>query len=427
MAKELTNEDFSKMTEEEKRKYLDSLQAQADAEDAAFNANLSKQKELNPVSKQKFPSKYLTQEQVQAQNASEENKPQFTEAGKFGKKIGEGISSALGSSLGYVGDVVNKYYSEPILNLPAVVGNISNAGMEAVAGAAGYPLNLGRYGKTTIPSTNFPEEYPPESPEKPQPLSTQEPEKKVTPAPKEALKKAYAVVFSGNKDQNKTFSSLEEAKNYYAQKGGTKGGIITLSPQKNETAQEQAERIAYSQTSKQSEDRRALKQKLTETGKQAWAKAKEARDAENEANRAKFEKFKSGVSERDTALNAYNEFNKSQGLLNKAYNKALAKGNYEKAFLLNEQIKEMKAGVPKEMGARQQYFKEQAPIEKQLAIEEENKRKQDIADEFNRFKTNRLLNERYNQSRSASNPDAAANQYSSNSGFNLTNINQGYF
>ena len=74
-----------------------------------------------------------------------------------------------------------------------------------------------------------------------------------------------------------------------------------------------------------------------------------------------------------------------------------------------------------------QYFTEQAPIEKQLAIEEESKKRQDIADEFARMKTNRLLNEKYNQSRSASNPDATSNQYSYNSGFNLLNGNYGSF
>ena len=35
--------------------------------------------------------------------------------------------------------------------------------------------------------------------------------------PIEALKKAYAVVFSGKKaDQNKTFDTMEDAKSYYA-------------------------------------------------------------------------------------------------------------------------------------------------------------------------------------------------------------------
>ena len=422
MAKELTEEEFSQMTEEERKMYLDKLQNEADAEDAVFNADVAAQREQRNTplttkesSKRKLPANYLTQEQVQAQNAIDEKQgnmvpikePEYTTAGKVGKGIREGI----GSALNYAGDVTSEYFTEPLLNLPGSVGNISNAAMEGVAGVAGYPINLGRYEKLNMP-TRFDkkEPYPAEAPEKPQPLSEQEPTQEAAPAPKEALKKAYAVVFSGKKaDQNKTFDTMEDAKSYYAKQGGTKGGIITLSPQEKETAQEQSERIAYGQTNKQAEDRTALKQKLTETGKKAWAEAKKARDAENAANSAKFEKFKSGVSERDTSLAAYNEFNKSKGLLNKAYNKALERGDYEKAFNLNQEIKQRSYGVPKEMGAMRQYFTEQAPIEKQLAIEEESKRRQDIADELERQKEFRLLNERYNQSRSASNPDAAFN------------------
>jgi hypothetical protein len=140
-----------------------------------------------------------------------------------------------------------------------------------------------------------------------------------------------------------------------------------------------------------------------------WDDMVDARNKENAANRSKFEKFKSDVSERDTSLAAYNEFNKSKGLLNKAYNKAIDQGNYEKAFNLNQEIKQRSYGVPKEMGAMRQYFTEQAPIEKQLALEEESEKRQDIADELERQKEFRLLNERYNQSRSASNPDASYN------------------
>lgn len=398
------------------------LQDEVDAEDAKFNADLAAQREqtiaqLTPreSSKRKPPANYLSEEQVQAQNAIDEKQskmvpikePEYTSAGKVGKGIREGI----GSAFNYAGDVLEEYVNQPIENLPKYVGNTSNAIMEGIGGLAGQPVKLGRQEYTDV-RTRFDkkEPYPAESPKKPQPLSEPEPTPEAAPAPKEALKKAYAVVFSGKKaDQNKTFDTMEDAKSYYAKQGGTKGGIITLSPQEKETAQEQSERIAYGQTNKQAEDRTALKQKLTETGKQAWAEAKKARDAENAANRANFEKFKSGVSEKDTSLAAYNEFNKSKGLLNKAYNKALARGDYEKAFNLNQEIKQRSYGVPKEMGAMRQYFTEQAPIEKQLAIEEESKRRQDIADELERQKEFRLLNERYNQSRSASNPDAAFN------------------
>jgi len=431
--KSITDNDAAK--DEMKR-----LQDEADAEDAVFNADLAAQREQRNTplttkesSKRKPPANYLTQEQVQAQNAIDEKQgnmvpikePEYTSAGKVGKGIREGI----GSALNYAGDVTSEYFTEPLLNLPGSVGNISNAAMEGVAGVAGYPLNLGRYEKLNMP-TRFDkkEPYPAESPEKPQPLSEPEPTPEAAPAPKEALKKAYAVVFSGKKaDQNKTFDTMEDAKSYYAKQGGTKGGIITLSPQEKETAQEQSERIAYGQTNKQAEDRTALKQKLTETGKQAWAEAKKARDAENAANRAKFEKFKSGVSERDDALVAYNQFNKSQGLLNKAYNKALSKGDYLAADAINTRIEEESRNVPTEMGARQQYVRERVPINRQAAIEAEAQRKKDIADELERQKSFRLLNEKYNQSRSASNPDSSSNQYSYNSGFNLLNSNYGSF
>ena len=218
MAKELTEEEKNKIKGQSTSKVLEdfyaaqkkktgidprqsilnSLQQQADAEDAAFNANLAKQrqqseaqassniapqstqKELNPVSEQKFPSKYLTQEQVQAQNAFEENKPQFTEAGKFGKKIGEGVSSGLKYLFG---DVAGEYLLEPTLNMPKTALDIFPATAEAVAGVAGVPLNLGRVPKINVPTSfDKPEAPPPEAPEKPQPLSTQEPEEKVTPA-----------------------------------------------------------------------------------------------------------------------------------------------------------------------------------------------------------------------------------------------------
>ena len=80
------------------------------------------------------------------------------------------------------------------------------------------------------------------------------------------------------------------------------------------------------------------------------------------------------------------------------------------------------------MGARQKYARETLiPLQKQKAIEAETQRKKDITDELERQKSFRLLNEKYNQSRSASNPDSSSNQYSYNSGFNLFNSNYGSF
>jgi hypothetical protein len=415
---------------------LDRLQSEANAKDAVFNANLAKQRELSnqqssaniaPQLTQrdlsqdkrttKLPSNYLTQEQVQAQNEIDKKmvpikEPEYTEAGKVGKGIREGI----GSALGYAGDFANEYFNEPLLNLPGQIGNISNAAMEGVAGFAGYPVNLGRYERMNFP-TRFDkkEPYPAELPEKPQPLSEKEPTPEAEPKPKEALKKAYAVVFAGEKaSKNATFDNPEDAKKYYADQGGTKGGVITLSPQKSETAQEQAERIAYGQSNKKAEERNALKQKLTETGRQAWAEAKKAREAENAANRAKFGKFKEDVASNKEALNAYNRYNKNQGLLNRAYNAAIQNENYGAAIKIQNAIERNAANVPAEMSQRQEFFKQQTPVEKRLAIEgEATKRKSDL-DLLAKLEANRIANEKYNQSRSASNPDAPSSTYSYN-------------
>ena len=442
------------------------LQDEADAEDAKFNADLAAQREqtiaqLTPreSSKRKPPANYLTQEQVQAQNAIDEKQskmvpikePEYTSAGKAGKGIREGI----GSAIGYTGDVLEEYVNQPIENLPKYVGNTSNAIMEGIGGLAGQPVKLGRQEYTDI-RTRFDkkEPYPTEAPEKPQPLSEQEPTPETAPAPKEALKKAYAVVFAGSRvnknatfdnpedakkyynevikapkedrtfssmneaanfyakeagtkvNKNKEFKSLKELKNYYESKGSVKGGVITLSPQEKETAQEQAERIAYGQTKKQTEDRKVLKQKLTETGKQAWAEAKKVRDAENAANKASFQKFQESTGSDRQALDAYNEYNKDQSLLKKAYNAALNRENYGAAIKIKDQISRTSANVPVEMGQRQKYFREQAPVERKSSIERETVRRKKVADDLAIFEKNKKANEIY----MASNPDSTLNQ-----------------
>lgn len=454
--KSITDNDAAK--DEMKR-----LQDEADAEDAVFNADIAAQREqrntpLAPKesSKRKLPANYLTQEQVQAQNAIDEKKvpikePEYTSAGKVGKGIREGI----GSAIGYTGDVIEEYVNQPIENLPKYVGNTSNAIMEGIGGLAGQPVKLGRQEYTDV-RTRFDkkEPYPAELPEKPQPLSEQEPTPEVAPAPKKALKKAYAVVFAGSRvnknatfdnpedakkyynevikapkedrtfssmneaanfyakeagtkvNKKKEFKSLEELKNYYESKGSVKGGVITLSPQEKETAQEQAERIAYGQTKKQTEDRKVLKQKLTETGKQAWAEAKKARDAENAANKASFQKFQESTGSDKQALDAYNEYNKDQSLLRKAYNAALQRGNYGTAIKIKDQISRTSANVPVEVGQRQKYFREQAPVERKSSIERETLRRKKVADDLAMFEKNKKANEIY----MASNPDAALNQ-----------------
>lgn len=284
--------------------------------------------------------------------------------------------------------------------------------------------------------------------------------------------KAYAVSLFGREDKNKTFNSLKEAQDYFKAQGG-KGAIATFSdtrpdekPKSIEALQEayrqkyhseqnvwrpevlakeakrkadikeediktdrlnpqaRAEEFANAKLSEKMTKKekdietQALKQKLTETGKKAWAEAKKARDAENAANSAKFEKFKEGVSEKDDALVAYNQFNKSQGILSKAYNKALSNGDYGAAINLQQIMQQRGAKIPTEMGARQEYFKKLIPERKQLSIElETEKRKQD-AYLLSQLEQNRLANQKYNESRNASNPDAQFNNYSNANPFN---------
>ena len=237
--------------------------------------------------------------------------------------------------------------------------------------------------------------------------------------------KAYAVSLLGREDKNKTFNSLKEAQDYFKAQGG-KGAIATFKGKTTKDGeyiepQGKAEEFAYGKKrealekqARNKENQSAAQAKLDEGfkasgGRSMWDDMVDARNKENAANSAKFEKFKSGVSERDDALVAYNQFNKSQGLLKKAYNKSLSQGDYLTADAINTRIEEESRNVPTEMGARQQYARERVPINRQAAIEAEIKRKKDIADELERQKEFRLLNEKYNQSRSASNPDAAFN------------------
>jgi len=238
--------------------------------------------------------------------------------------------------------------------------------------------------------------------------------------------KAYAVSLLGREDKNKTFNSLKEAQDYFKAQGG-KGAIATFKGKTTKDGeyiepQGKAEDFAYGKKREALEkqarnkaNQSAAQAKLDEGfkasgGRSMWDDMVDARKKENAANSAKFKKFKSDVSERDTSLAAYNKFNKSQGLLNKAYNKALSKGDYLTADAINTRIEEESRNVPTEMGARQKYARETLiPLQKQQAIEAETKRKKDIADELERQKSFRLLNEKYNQSRSASNPDAAYN------------------
>lgn len=237
--------------------------------------------------------------------------------------------------------------------------------------------------------------------------------------------KAYAVSLLGRENKNRTFYTFQDAQDYFKAQGG-KGAIATFKGKTTKDGeyiepQGKAEEFAYGKKrealekqARNKENQSAAQAKLDEGfkasgGRSMWDDMVDARNKENAANRAKFEKFKSGVSERDDALVAYNQFNKSQGLLKKAYNKSLSQGDYLTADAINTRIEEESRNVPTEMGARQQYARERVPINRQAAIEAEDKRKKDIADELERQKEFRLLNEKYNQSRSASNPDAAFN------------------
>jgi len=226
---------------------------------------------------------------------------------------------------------------------------------------------------------------------------------------KEALKKAYAVVFSGDKkNKNQAFSSLEEANNYYKEQGGTKGGIITLTDNKKSplSAYDRASKIAYGEINDSPEYREELKQTLRGKGKQALIEAKKARELENAKNKASFQKFQESVGSDKQALDAYNEYNKDQSLLRKAYNAALQKGNYGAAIKIKDQISRTSANVPVEMGQRQKYFREQAPVERKSSIERETLRRKKEADDLAMFEKNKKANESY----MASNTDAVLNQ-----------------
>ena len=408
------------------------LQDEANAKDAAFNANIAAQREqtvaqLTPreSSKRKPPANYLSQEQVQAQNAIDEKQskmvpikePEYTSAGKVGKGIREGIKSAIG----YTGDVLEEYVNQPIENLPKYVGNTSNAIMEGIGGLAGQPVKLGRQEYTDI-RTRFDkkEPYPAEAPEKPQPLSEQEPTPETAPAPKEALKNVYAVSLLGREDKNKTFNSLKEAQDYFKAQGG-KGAIATFknrrTDKKSVEALQEEYRKKYHPEKKQwrpevlaeeakqiEEDKRsgrysnpqaraeefanaklsermakkekdietqALKKSLTEKGKEIASKAKETRLAEDKVNQGRYKKFKEDVALNAEAETAYNKYNTNQSLLKKAYNEAVKNKDYGAAFNI-ERISEMEsAGVPFEQGARREYFKKQMPTIKKQAIERE--------------------------------------------------------
>jgi hypothetical protein len=246
--------------------------------------------------------------------------------------------------------------------------------------------------------------------------------------------KAYAVSLLGREDKNKTFNSLKEAQDYFKAQGG-KGAIATFKGKTTKDGeyiepQGKADEFAYGKKrealekqARNKENQSAAQAKLDEGfkasgGRSMWDDMVDARNKENAANRSKFEKFKEGVSEKDDALVAYNQFNKSQGILSKAYNKALSNGDYGAAINLQQIMQQRGAKIPTEMGARQEYFKKLIPERKQLSIElETEKRKQD-AYLLSQLEQNRLANQKYNESRNASNPDAQFNNYSNANPFN---------
>jgi hypothetical protein len=100
--------------------------------------------------------------------------------------------------------------------------------------------------------------------------------------------------------------------------------------------------------------------------------AKRKRDYEAGAG---FRSFKADNQARRDSVNTLNNYNRSIGLLQQAYTKALRSGDFEKAFQLSERIQKEKANVPSEMGARQKYFKEEAIRSRNEMVKEQEKQK----------------------------------------------------
>jgi len=278
---------------------------------------------------------------------------------------------------------------------------------------------------------------------------------------KEALKNVYAVRLSKREDKNKTFNTLKEAQDYFKEQGG-RGAIATFKdrrtdkksvealqeeyrkkyqPEKKQwrpevlaeeakqieedkrsgrysDPQARAEKFAFGEQReaaatkvRNKENQKAAKARLDEGfkrsgGRSMWDDQVDARKKQDAANKASFQKFQESTGSDRQALDAYNEYNKDQSLLKKAYNAALKRENYGAAIKIKDQISRTSANVPVEMGQRQKYFREQSPVERKSSIERETLRRKKEADDLAMFEKNKKANEIY----MASNPDAAANQ-----------------
>jgi hypothetical protein len=310
-----------------------------------------------------------------SQQVAQSPQAEFTEAGKFGKGVRGALSSAYQTTLGGV----NKYVSEPLINLPGQAANVGGAIVEAGAGLLGIPYNAGRYQYYTNrgqqqkqqtenkPSTETTSASKPST----ETTSTSKPETKQTEE-----ERAYSVVFPNNYSLNKVFNDKKEAEDYFESMGGSKGTPGGIVGSIGKDSQKRAENVAFG---KQREDERSAS--LINTMNERRARAESEKKAGNES----FSKFKADVAARRSALDAYNNYNNDMSLLNKAYREAKSKKNYGTAFAIKQRINRESIGVPQEEGAKQRFFESGQFAERELMRQQEARRLQEEEDNRRRL------------------------------------------
>ena len=342
----------------------------------------------------------------------------FTEAGKAGQRIRDALAGAYrGFNSGFT-----NYVQEPLLNLyPQVIANPTYAATEAVAGALDVPINLGRFPYYDIETeeernNRLLKEVDATKKEEIPTITVSKPKR-------EAAQKLYRVMYAGKgAESTETYETKEEAEEAFKKSGakgaiaeidfgnkpkpGAKGKISNRNYLKGEVEklpadeaearkQKFIDQLAQTKKDKMVNDEKLKRIKSPEYKQEILAKRKKANDAS-------LERYKNFVADIDAKRNSeatFNAYNKSIGLLQKAYSKAKQAGDFEKAFELDQRINNLTNEVPKEMGARRKYFEK-------IAIEERDAKKAMVAEKARATEEARVAEEAEKRRKiSASNPD----------------------
>lgn len=221
---------------------------------------------------------------------------------------------------------------------------------------------------------------------------TKAPEKKQQPS-------LWRVMMQGGDPSQDTFYDTKEAADAALKKMGGKGAVAGVRFPAKSREEESALKEQYMQraaiggkvatTPKADEtEEEAIKRRVREANPQATPEqqqnyyntltASRARGKEREvASKERYAKLKSDIAAKEASNEQLNQYNKQLSALKGAYREARRAGDYVEQYRIGEFINAYQAGIPKEMGARQQAARTGIITQRNKELEEKIRRERE--------------------------------------------------